>query len=141
MILETANTKQGSAGRVRGNHEQGSVLIEVIVAISILTIGLLALASMQVASIKGNAFAGNVTRGTCLGADRLEKLMALPYTHSDLSAGNHTDPSPPRGYAVTWDVTDDSPVNGTKTVEMRVTWIDHGVQKGVSLRRVVPRII
>lgn len=133
--------KNISRQRNRRKKEEGSALIEVVVAISILAFGLLAIASMQVAAIRGNSFAGNVTEGACLAADRLEKLMSLSYTHSDLSAGNHTDPSPPGGYAVAWDVTDDSPINDTKTIDITVTWYDHGAQKSVSMQRIVPRII
>ena len=120
--------------------EQGSALLEVIVAISILAIGLLAIASMQVAAIRGNAFAGNVTEGTCLAADRLEKLMSQPYAHADLSAGAHTDPSPPGGYTITWDVTDDAPLNDTKTISLTVIWVDHGAQKSVSMQRIIPKM-
>jgi len=136
-----ANSKDTTTRNRKKRKEQGSVLLEVVVAISILTIGLLAVASMQVASIRGNAFASGVTEGTCLAADRLEKLIGLPYTHSDLTAGNHTDPSPPSGYAVAWNVADDSPLNDTKTIDLTVTWSDHGAQKSVSLQRILPRII
>jgi type IV pilus assembly protein PilV len=121
--------------------ERGSALLEVVVAISILAIGLLAIASMQVAAIRGNAFAGNVTEGTCLAADRLEKLMSHSYTHADLSAGAHTDASPPGGYTITWSVTDDAPLNDTKTISLTVIWADHGTQKSVSMQRIIPRII
>ena len=125
----------------RERKEQGSALLEVVVAISILAIGLLAIASMQVSAIRGNAYAGNVTEGTSLAADRLEKIMSLPYTDADLSAGNHTDPSPPAGYTITWSVTEDFPLNDTKTIDMTVTWNDHGAQKNVSMLRVVPRML
>jgi type IV pilus assembly protein PilV len=133
--------KDISLVNIRKKKEQGAALVEVVFAISILTIGLLALASMQVSSIRGNAFAGGVTVGTCLATDRLEKLMGLPYTHTDLSAGNHSDPTPPSGYAITWNVADDSPLNDTKTISLTVNWTDHGAPKSVSLQRIVPRII
>jgi type IV pilus assembly protein PilV len=121
--------------------EQGSALLEVVVAISILAIGLLAIASMQVAAIKGNNLAGNVTEGTCLASDRLEKLMSQSYTHADLSAGAHTDPSPPGGYTITWNVADDSPLTNTKTISLTVIWANHGAQKSVSMQRIIPRNI
>ena len=121
--------------------EQGSALLEVVVAISILAIGLLAIASMQVAAIRGNSFAGNVTEGTCLASDRLEKLMSQSYTHADLTAGAHTDTSPPDGYTITWNVTDDSPLNDTKTIGLTVIWANHGAQKIVSMQRIIPRMI
>ena len=80
--------------------EQGSALLEVVVAISILAIGLLAVASMQVAAIRGNSFAGNVTEGTCLASDRLEKLMSQTYDHADLTAGICSGSFPTSGMIV-----------------------------------------
>jgi hypothetical protein len=71
----------------------------------------------------------------------MEKLMSLTYDDADLAAGGHTDPSPPSGYSVVWDVADDSPLNDAKRVNVTVTWTDHGAQKDVSLERIVPRII
>jgi type IV pilus modification protein PilV len=123
------------------HNEQGFTLLEIIIAISILSIGLLALASLQLASIRGNAFASGVTEGTTLAADRIEKLLALPYNHADLFAGSHTDSSPPSGYAVTWQVTDDAPVTNTKTIDLTVTWTDHGAQKNVIMHRIMPRMM
>lgn len=121
--------------------EQGSALLEVVVAISILAIGLLAVASMQVAAIRGNSFAGNVTEGTCMASDRLEKLMSQKYDHADLTAGAHTDPSPPNGYTITWNVTDDSPFSDTKTITLTVIWSNHGSQKSVAMQRIIPKMI
>ena len=59
------------------NKREGFTLLEVIVGISILTVGLLAVASMQASSIRGNSFAGGVTEGATWAADRMEKLVAL----------------------------------------------------------------
>jgi len=132
---------QGKSGkRIRTKKEEGFTLIEVIIAISILTIGLLSLASMQVSSIRGNAFASGVTEATSLAADRLEKFLALSFDHSDLSAGNHTDPNPPIGYSIGWNVIDDSPLNDTKTIKITVSWVDRGALREVSVQRVVPRM-
>jgi len=121
-------------------NQKGFTLIEVCFAISILSIGLLGMASMQVSSINGNASAGYVTDGTALAAGQLEKLMALPYTDAGLSAGPHSVSSP-SGYTIDWDVTDDSPYNDTKTIDLTVTWNDHGATKSVTMQRVIARII
>jgi type IV pilus assembly protein PilV len=121
--------------------EEGFTLLEVIVAISILTVGLLGLATMQVTSIKGNFFASRVTEGSAVASDRLEKLFALPYTHADLSGGTHTDPSPPAGRSISWIVTDNSPLNNTKKVVMTVSWTERGVQKNLSMERIISRML
>jgi prepilin-type N-terminal cleavage/methylation domain-containing protein len=126
--------------------QNGFTLLEVIVAISILMFGILAVASMQSASIQGNDFSISLTEGTTLAADRVEKLVALPYTHADLTATTGTPhtaatTSPFTGYAVSWTVTDNSPITDTKTVLVTVSWTEHGNAKSVTLPRIVPRII
>ncbi len=55
----------------RNRREGGFTLLEVIMAISILTIGILAVASMQISAIRGNAFSRDVTEST----DRIQDRM------------------------------------------------------------------
>ena len=119
----------------------GFTLLEVLIAISVLTVGLLGVASMQVSAIRANDFASAQTEAATAGMDRIEKLLRLPYDHADLISGNHTDPSPPSGYTIGWNVTDDSPLSNTKTVTVTVSWVDRGKPKNISMRRIVPRII
>ena len=121
----------------------GFTLLEVLIAISVLTVGLLGVASMQVSAIRGNDFAIAQTEAATAGVDRIEKLLRLPYDHAELGvAGNpHTDPTPPTGYTIGWNVTDDSPLSNTKTVTVTVSWVDRGKPKNISMRRIVPRII
>ncbi|MEW6669607.1 MAG: prepilin-type N-terminal cleavage/methylation domain-containing protein [Thermodesulfobacteriota bacterium] len=119
----------------------GFTLLEVIIAISILTFGLLAVASMQASSIRGNALAGGVTESSTWALDRIERLAALSYTSASLSSGTHTDTSPPAGFTVTWTVTDNSPFTDVKTLLLTVSWSEGGVAKSLSFRRLIPRII
>ena len=141
MIPKLIHIKHNLTKGLNINNNQGFTLIETAIAICILSVGLLALASMQVACMNGNAFASDVTEATTLAADHLEKLIALPYTHSDLAAGNHTAPNPPGGYSIAWSVTDNSPLNDTKTINLTIAWQAHGPQKNISMRRIVPRIL
>jgi len=139
----------------KGQNEKGFTLLEVIVAISILTIGLLAVASMQVSAIKGNTLAFGITEATSWASDQIEKLIVLPYDHADLqdaegdgSAGledateatdDNPNPPPAHGkYKVYWNVAVDDTADGTKTVNVIVTWADHGIQKSVSIRNIIP---
>ena len=142
--------------------EEGFTLLEVIVAIAILTFGILAVASMQISSIRGNSFAGGVTEGTTWAGDQVERLMALPWddpllqdTDGDAAAGlndtgfdddpdtqNDADQQAIEGrYTINWNVADDTPITNTKTINVIVIWTVQGVRKTVSLQRVIPRII
>jgi len=123
-------------------REKGFTLLEVLFAIVILTFGLLAVASMQSAAIRGNLSASGLTQGTTWAQDRLEKLMALVYTHADLDpAGNpHEEANPPAGYTIAWNVTADNPVSNTKRIAVTVTWQDKGVTKTTQLTCVKPEL-
>jgi prepilin-type N-terminal cleavage/methylation domain-containing protein len=146
----------------KGSKEKGFTLLEVIVAISILTFGILAVASMQAASIRGNSFSSSVTEGTTWAGDQVERLTALPWddpllqdTDGDTAAGlndtgfdndpdtqNDADQQAIEGkYTINWNVADNTPITNTKTINVTVTWTDQGVRKTVSLQRVIPRII
>lgn len=87
-------------------NDEGYTLIELLIAISILSVGLLAVATMQISSIRVNDTARKMTRRATMAQDRLEYLMSLGYTHAVLTtAGSpHSDPSAPSGYTISWDV-------------------------------------
>ena len=59
------------------DSQQGFTLVEVLVAILLLTVGLLALARMQTGAVAGNAFGNQVTEATFLAQDKLEELRLL----------------------------------------------------------------
>ena len=143
-------------------NERGFSIIEVMIAISILSIGILALASMQVAAMRGNSFAGSVTEGSTWALDQIEKLMNLPWDDASLqdadldgaaglaNIGFDNDPNTQADadfmitrdrYAIHWNVANNVVTANTRTVNVIVTWSDHGVQKSVSIRRVLARII
>jgi len=129
---------QKSAADIR-RRERGFTLLEVLFAMAILTIGILTVASMQISSIRGNAFAGRVTEASTWAGDRLERSISLPYEDDDLSAGDHTDPNPPAGYGVAWNVAEDAVVNNTKTIAVTAAWTDRGVQRSVSMQQIMAK--
>lgn len=134
---------------------QGFTLIEVLIAMAIFAIGILAVGSMQISAINTNASARNSTTVVTIAKDRVEGLTALPYDDDFLRAGNHPadygdftqandgidndedgqiDEAAEAGQvSITWDVTDDSPLPGTKSIRVTVVRMVGTNQKRASL--------
>ncbi len=68
-------------------NQSGFTLLEVLIAVAILTIGILSVNAMQVTSINGNSSANNMTKSTNLASDYLEKMLNMPFD----SGTNGTD--------------------------------------------------
>jgi len=124
-------------------HRQGFTLIEVLIAITILTVGLLAAAKMQISAIQGNYFSNNTSTALSLAEQKMEDLLGRTYTDSavaDTQAGNNANLSTlvtkdheelnvnEEGVAGggifhrVWNVADDTPITDTKTITILVTW-------------------
>lgn len=108
----------------------GFTLVETLVALSILSFGILAIASMQGSSLRGTQHAYNVTEGTSWAEQKIEELMTRSYAHADLDAGAHSETF--GDYDIDWTVTMDSPVQNTKTINVRVSWTVGGWTQKVS---------
>ena len=138
--------KRNHATKIRkASKEKGFTLLEVIVAISILSFGLLAVASMQVTAIMGNSLSGNLTEASALAGDRMEKLMSMDYDAAQLddtdddgadgledASAATADGEDPRDlgiYDIYWNVAENATFNDTKTVNVIVTWTQGGPQK------------
>lgn len=104
-----------------------------MIALAIFAIALLAIAGMQIAAIRANAFANNMTTAVILAEDKMEELKRLAYNHGqltddgdtndllDIENPDHQD-HPGTGYIRVWNISDNIPVNGTKTVAVIVGW-------------------
>lgn len=60
-------------------NDSGFTLIEVMVAIVILTVGLLSLAQMMVLATNSNTLSGRMTSASALAKEQLERLKAAPF--------------------------------------------------------------
>ena len=111
--------------------ERGFTLVEIMVAICIFSIGMLAVASMQVTGTQGTANAKWHTGATAWASDQMEKLILLPYEHSDLDNGAHAGVTEDQ-YDISWVVQEDGLVDRTKTITVTVAWAGGGIDRTIS---------
>ncbi len=110
------------------DNQIGFSLIEVVVAISIFSVGLLAVASMQMTSITGNLSARTATESVSYAQDMVEKLYSLEYDDPNLAVGSH--PAAPiimdNYYQYSWTVVEHAvlPADtyGVKTITLDVDY-------------------
>ena len=76
--MTQANPNRIPASKAERN-ERGFSLIEVMVAVCVLSVGLLAVASMQLGSINANAQANGTSEAAALAERQMEALSSLPY--------------------------------------------------------------
>lgn len=131
-------------------RQNGFTLIEVLMAILLLTIGILGVGVMQNTSIRGNSTANTLTGAATWGGDTLETLMVRPYTHADLTddntdgmagidntnvAGSLADGGPvvQGNFTVFWNIADNYPVFGTKTIRVIIQRRDRGQLKTINM--------
>jgi type IV pilus assembly protein PilV len=127
----------GGRATAPATDERGYTIIEVMIALAIFSIGILAAWALQNSSTIGNASARNLTVAASCASDRLEQLIQLPYAHADLLAGTHTpaqvsdgldnnfngaidEPGESGPLRITWLVTDNAPMQQTKTIRVDV---------------------
>jgi len=101
----------------RGENE-GFTLVEVLIAIVVLSVALLALAGLQIVSIRSNSFGNHMTEAVTLAKDVMEEMKDTQWEQIQGSTDN------PRGasgiiYQRVCSVTTSEEI---KTVTVRVTW-------------------
>jgi len=119
-------------------HSKGSKgfsLIEVLIALVILSISLLGMASLMSTATKYNASGGRLTEATTLAQDKLETLRITPWTQIVSSAADDVVVAPNgTRYTRNWVVATNAvpPDDTLRAVAITVSWND-GVAHSVSI--------
>jgi prepilin-type N-terminal cleavage/methylation domain-containing protein len=116
-------------GKIKRGHVVGKnggfTLLEVMIALVILSVGLLGLAALQLVAVKTNSFSSEMTYATMRAQWQAEFLKSLPFTDALLQPGSHTAPtesSKGAQYTISWTVTDNVPAVDMKSVNLTVQW-------------------
>jgi type IV pilus assembly protein PilV len=83
--------RQECAKYIKKDRDKGFTLIEVLIAIVILSVGLLGMASLTIGIIKGNLFSNQLTTATTLAQDQMENVRALGYNGTPSSDTTETE--------------------------------------------------
>jgi len=158
-LLTNTFSEETNMPSKRVNAKNGFTVVELLVAVVVMSIAFAGLATMEVACINGTSIANNVTTGITLAQDKMEELKSLhiddpelddnnPSNNVDLRAGvedfatkgaiataddGHrdvdidADENPGGMYTRSWNIAEDTPIDGQKTIVVVVTWQNHTV--------------
>ena len=106
----------------RLRSSQGFTLIEIVVAIVMLTFGVLASASLTAALMRSNRGVTNRTRAVETLRLKVEDLQSQRY--SDIVTGNDSATIGGIGFNRSWTVAANTPAANLKTITLSVSWGD-----------------
>ncbi len=95
---------------------KGFTIIEVLMAMAVLTIGLLAIGSVQISAINGNSTGKMTSQAASFASDQMERLLALNFTDPQLSNNQRTQGS----YTIVWTIAPVATAN-TRLITVTVT--------------------
>ncbi len=136
MFYKQDNSEKAGQGR------KGYTLVEVMVAMTILSVGMLGLTTLQISGIRGNSLSGSNTEAGNLAKLHMESIINAEYdnpfirdinkaNNNNLKSVTNTDyrnvdlqgnPIDWDRYTLVWNVADDTPIKNTKTIVVMVTW-------------------
>jgi type IV pilus assembly protein PilV len=110
--------------RSRRGNQRGISLIEVMVGVVLMTIGILGLAALSVTVAQANRGATNRTRADQVLHEKIEEFQTADY--DVIADGTDTITVGGIAFERTWTVTDDTPMDGVKKIEIVGTWGERG---------------
>jgi len=134
---------------------RGFGVLEALIALALLAVGLLALNRAQLAGLQGGQRAREITEALELLEGHMETLRCLrpddplladvnpanndslddPSAFDHQSSGLRADGQPGGIYTLTWNVADDQPWSGFRTVVVMVSWKGHRLSAPMILER------
>lgn len=104
------------------SYEKGFTLLEVLVAITLLSVGLLGAASLTTGIIKGNLYSKNVTSATVVAQQTIEGIQRVGYTNANTLAGTATIAMGGFTFTRQTTIANATPAANMKTATVTVSW-------------------
>jgi type IV pilus assembly protein PilV len=126
-------------------NENGVTMIELLVALALLSIGLLALFTLQSTAIQGNRDSKEMTTAVFLAEKKIEELKNTPF--GSLSLGSTADSNNPITgsgttggiYSRSWNVQSFSGSANMKQITVIVSWTQSGQSHSAALDTIVSK--
>ncbi len=100
----------------------GFTLMEVLVAMLILSVGLLGMAALTTGIINSNKLSNRISAATVLAQDKMEEIQSTEYASVADDTEDYNSISDYPLYKRITDVTDDDPAAGMKKITVTVYW-------------------
>ncbi len=115
---------------------KGYTLIEVLMAMAILSIGILAIASLQISAVHNNGMGNLITQATMLAQGKMESLkstgnVAALTDGSDTNIDHYGDPG--GIFNRSWTISNPLGGSSSRQIEIAVQWNKRGVNRQVIL--------
>lgn len=128
----------------REDRQGGFTLIEILIAMTVFTIGILAIATLQYTTTRNNTMGNLLTQATMLARARIERLKNQDINSAALAPGNYNDSNNPvndRGqpggiYTRTWSVANLGTSTSARQITVTVRWNRNGKNRRVTLTSV-----
>ena len=110
-------------------NKQGFSMLEVLIAMCLLTIAMMGLITLQSRGIRGNDLGNRTSQAIALAQDKLEQLIndyAIDENHDAgaLVVGTENNIGTDGIFMRVSSVQTDTPVTDSQTIDVRVTWND-----------------
>ena len=117
----------------RSDTTHGFTLIEIIIAIFILTVAFAGIFAVTSMVINSNALGREITTAMTITQNRLEELKKTPY--ANLAGGSQIQSI----YTTRWTVTPNTPQTNMSRVEVVTTWVRSGKTHTTTLKLIIAR--
>jgi type IV pilus assembly protein PilV len=116
--------------------DDGFTLIEVMIALVVMSIGLTALAAVQISAIQGNAFSKRMTTAVSIADEKMEQIKSNLYTEIVSESSSQITQSN-LNFTRQVTVTNNSPLTNTKTINVTVSWSEGSKSHSVPITTIV----